>query len=160
MKLHAGRGVFLEGVGHIVVEHDGDRITPTAVNEQASFLAREAILETIVKAGPEYAHEAGFLRGWLMLTHANLAGQFHKNRDYPKALSSLEKARQFGYCNWHVRAILALNRRACHPAALRVYFSLRDLMHAVRCRAQRFAFDGGERDLVGDLYKRLESKQP
>lgn len=159
LKLHGGRGVFLEEVGHIVVEHTGDRITPTAVNEQASFPAREAILETILKAGPAYAHEASFLRGWLKLTYAKSAVEQHSKRDYASALAYLQKARQFGYCNWHVRAILAANRGTFHPTAVWLYFGLRAVVHSSRSGLKRLLPSAEKRDVVGQLYDALESKQ-
>jgi glycosyltransferase involved in cell wall biosynthesis len=160
LKLHGGRGIFLDEVGHVVVEHAGSRITNSLEYTRDALKVKELLLSTIRKAGPEFAHEATFLRGWLMLTHAQFAVQFHKKKDYRNALASLAKARQFGYCNWHVRAILAFNQSTFRPTTTRLYFSLRDLMHAVRCRVRRFRPAGGERDPVADLYKRLDAKQP
>lgn len=159
LKLHGGRGVFLEEVGHLAIEHNGDRITPTEANEQASYPAREAILATILKAGPQYAHEAAFLRGWLMLTHARFAAEFSTQSDYRRALASLRKAHQFGYSNWHLRAILALNRRAFHPASLWGYFSLRRLIHEARRRVRQLFRLGGTPDPIVELYRRRNAAQ-
>lgn len=159
LKLHGGRGVFLEEVGHLAIEHNGNRITPTETNEQASYPAREAILATILKAGPQYAHEAEFLRGWLMLTHARFAAEYWTQSDYRRALASLRKAHQFGYSNWHVRTILALNRRTVHPASLWGYFSLRSLIHKARRRVRQLFRLGERPDPIVELYWRRDAAQ-
>jgi len=159
LKLHGGRGVFLEKVGHVLLEHTGSRITNSPQYLRDALKVRELVLSAIRQAGPEYAHEASFEEGKLRLTYAADATRAYQDGHLEQALFCLKKAHQFGYSNWHVRAIFALNRRSLRPACLRLYFGLRGAVQAARRCLRRFAPHRVRPDPTEELYQRLENKQ-
>jgi glycosyltransferase involved in cell wall biosynthesis len=162
LKLHAGRGVFLDEVGHVVVEHDGPRIVGSKAHADAKLACQEIILKTIRKAGSDYAHEAAFLEGMLKLTYANMAREFYLSSNSAAAMRCLKKAREFGYRNWHVRGIASLHDRFPSDALVRSYFWTRDICHSAKRRFSK-PFQGGQAAAGGDevsaLFAKLDSKQ-
>ena len=132
LKLHLGRGEFLDRVGHIVVEHTGSRVVGSREHGDSVPRAQELILETVRQAGPGYAHEARFLEGMLRLTYAGRAFRLYESGDADGAMRFLKKAYQFGYRKWHVRSVLRVYERLSWPVVGRIYFWMRKLGHLAK----------------------------
>jgi glycosyltransferase involved in cell wall biosynthesis len=158
LKLYAGKGVFVNEVGHIVVEHDGPRIVGSRKHQDSITRAQELILETVRKAGSDYAHEAEFLEGMIKLTYAGMAAKLSGTGNPGEAMRCLKKAYQFGYTKWHVRAVLKLHNCLPFPALVRSYFSVRSLGHRAKCLRLRLSKKnkaGAIPDEIGALFDKL-----
>jgi glycosyltransferase involved in cell wall biosynthesis len=134
LKLHGGRGTFLDEVGHVVVEHDASRVLGSKGHREAFLPAREKMLLSIQAAGPAFAHEAEFLTTFLRLNYAQNATQAWRKGDHSLAVANLQKAQGYGYRRWHVSWFLVaarlLGARLCAP----LYFGLREWLHGARRR--------------------------
>ena len=132
LKLHGGRGTFLDEVGHVVVEHAGSRITNSPQYMRDALKVRELILSTIRKAGPQYAHEADFEEGMLMLIYAAEATKAYHAGNLDHALFYLKKARQFGYRVWHARWLITLHEFLPWNLFVHLYFLVREWFHSFK----------------------------
>lgn len=148
LKLHGGRGTFLDEVGHVVVEHVENRVVGSEGHRESFLPAREKMLRSIQLAGPAYASEAEFLTTFLRLNFARNAIEAWRKGDHSLAVANLQKARGYGYRPWHVGWFLMATRilgaRFCAP----LYFGLRDWLHVARRRLA----NKPDRDPVREMY--------
>jgi glycosyltransferase involved in cell wall biosynthesis len=134
LKLHGGRGTFLDQIGHVVVEHEENRVVGSKGHRRAFLPAREKMLQSIQLAGPAYAQEAEFLTALLRLNYAQNATQAWREGDCNRAVANLQKARDYGYSSWHVTWFLTATRLVGAKLFAPLYFSLRERLHNMRGR--------------------------